>query len=152
VALVFAGREEARDRELGQGGAVHVVGALLDEDPLLDGAARRHPADPQAAPDRLRERVDVDHVAVVLGAQSRRASVVEAEVAVDPVLDDEEAVAARELEQALAPALGEVEAGRVVAARLHRQEADLLAAEHRLQRIEVESLGIHRDRQDSGPD
>ena len=142
VGRVLAVGEEARQGELGHRRAVHVVGALLDEDPLLDGPAGGHPADAQPAADRLRERVDVDDVA--LRVRPKRAGVVplEAEVAVDAVLDDEEAVPASELQQAGAPGRREVHAGRVVAARLDRQEADLLAAEQRLEGVDVEALGV----------
>ena len=127
VPGVLAGGQEARDRELGQRGAVHVVGALLAQDALAHRPTGGDPADPQPAADRLRQRVDVDHVAPGLAAQRARVLALEAQVAVDPVLDDEEAVAPCQLQQARAARRREVEPGRVVAARLDREKADLLA-------------------------
>ena len=46
------------------------------------------------------------------------------------------------LQQAGPAGRRQVDAGRVVAARLDRQEADLLAAEQRLEGVDVEALGV----------
>ena len=85
-----------------------------------------------------------------LGSQRRQRLALEAEVAVDPVLDDEEAVAPGELDEALAPLRREVAAGRVVEARLDGEHADLVAAQQLLERVDVEPVVVDRDRQDAG--
>ncbi len=100
---VGAAREVAGERELVQGRRVDVVGALRGDDPVEHRAAGRDPAEPQAAPERLRERVDVDHVSRGLGAQRRSLLAGEAQVAVDAVLEQEEPVATGELQQPCPP-------------------------------------------------
>ena len=59
-------------------------------------------------------------------------------------------MAAGELEQPLAALGDEVAAGRVVEARLDRQQPDLLRASERLERVDVEPVLVDRDPEHPG--
>ena len=144
-AVVAVAREVARRDVLVERGRVQVGGHLQRHEAVEDRAARGDPADAHAAADRLRERVDVDHVARRLAAQRRRRVAVEGQPRVDAVLEHEERALARQLEQALAALAGEMAAGRVLARGLERDELDRVAREHALERLDVEAVGVGGD-------
>ncbi len=143
--------EEAGERQLVQQRGVELGVSLLADDPLEHRPAGDQPADTQPGARRLRERGDVDDVVRRFGAQRPGRLAVEAQVGVDAVLDDEEALAAGQLEQAAAALRREVAPGRVLAVRLQADELDLAPAHELGERVHVEAVGVHRDRQDRGP-
>ncbi len=85
-------------------------------------------------------------------AQRPGIAAAEAQVGVDGVLEDEEAVLARELDEAFAAATREVEAGRVLQPRLERDHTDLVASQERFERVDVEAVRADRHREDLGLD
>jgi hypothetical protein len=84
---------------------VRIVATLLADDAVEHRPAGSDPAGAKSRAHGLRERVDVDHVAGRQRSQRPRVVALEAQVAVDAVLEDEETVLARELDEPLA-ALG----------------------------------------------
>jgi hypothetical protein len=150
VCLVLAGCQEAGESQLAEV-ALCMSSARFVQEALANRPTRRDPPDPHPAPCELRERVDVDHVAAALRAQRARVLAREAQVAVDAVLENEEAVLPGELEQAVAPLRREIAAGRVVTARLESDQPDLLPRQQLLERVDVETALIDRDGQHSGP-
>ena len=134
---------------LGQRRRVDVGVDLQLHEPREDRAARRDPADPHPAADRLRQRVEVDDVRGRARAQPLRRGAVEAQLRVDAVVDDEEPTGPRELQQARAALRRQVGAGRVLAGLLQRDELDLVAGEDPLERVDVDpspSTGSGRTR------
>ena len=150
LSIVVTGREIARGDVLVERAGVHVGGHLQGGEPAAYRAARGDPADPQAAADGLRQRVDVDHVGRGARAQARRLGALVAQGGVDAVLEDEERALLRELDQPLPAGRREIAARRVVARRLERAQLHLVARQHALQRGDVEAVLVDGDADDAG--
>ena len=113
--------------------------------------ARGDPADPQAAADDLRERVHVQHVRRAPLRAARSSARPRSAGRVDAVLEDEEVALARQLDQ-LRPALGgQVDARRVLARGLHRDQLHLVAGEHLLERVHVQAVAVDGNADDARP-
>src|SRR5512142_2585808 len=81
-----------------------LVGELLRPDEARDDVARADaPAEPRAREERLREGADLEDDVCAVRPEAAVGLAVEAELAVGDVLDDEEAVPPRELDEGRAP-------------------------------------------------
>jgi hypothetical protein len=149
VLVVAAAGQPGRGQSLRQRRAVQVGVHLQAHEPGVDRAAGRYPADAQAAPERLGQRVDVDHVGGRQRAQPHRLGALERHRRVDAVLEDEEAAFARERGQPRAARVGQRQARRVLARGLEHHEADLVPGEQALQGRHVEALVVDGDGQDA---
>src|SRR6185312_3201130 len=95
-----------------------LVGVLLRRDELRDDRSRTdRPAEPHAREERLRRRPRLDDDVGCEAPQAWRRGAVEPELAVRHVLDEQEAVAARELDERGAPLGDERHARRVLVIR-----------------------------------
>ncbi len=128
-----------------------MLGAALGERlDLLGGPGEV--ADPHARADRLGERRSVDHPARRVGREHRRRQlgVAEPDQPVRVVLEDPEAVLGGELDEPLALGGRERAAGGVVEVGDHVGELHRAAGERRLERVEVEPVGLQRHRDQLG--
>ncbi len=165
-ALALAPVERARLRELlVDPAAAHVlleeplperaralVGVLLRRDELrghLGGSDR--PAEPHAGKERLRRRPGLHDDVRREAPQARQRVAVEAELAVGDVLDDQEAVPPRELDEERAPLGREADAGRVlvVGDRVEELRAQP-AGETPLELVDLQPVLVHRHGDDLG--
>ena len=105
------------------------------------------PAEAHAGEERLRRRARLDDDVRREAPEARQRVAVEAELAVGDVLDDQEAVAARELDERRAPLGREADAGRVlvVGDRVERASAAGRAASRRSSSSTSRPSLVHRD-------
>ncbi|CPU62865.1 Uncharacterised protein [Mycobacteroides abscessus] len=116
---------------------------------------RDDPADAVARGEGLRERAEVEDAVLVEGSQRGERLAVEAEQPVGVVLDDEDAVPLRDLEDARSALGGEGHAGGVVEVRDGVEQLDATpvggeAREHLLQRLRDEPVLVEGHVHDVG--
>ena len=148
LALPVVAGEVRRDRHLGELRRAQRRRLLGQHQLLAHGVRRQRPADPEAGREGLGERAEVDDVLRLVGAQRPQRLAVEAEQAVGVVLEDEDVLAAADLEDLRAARGRERHAGRVVEVGDRVEELDLLAGRARggdrlPQRLGHQPVGVH---------
>ena len=117
VAVVLAGADQVRERELVERGGAGVGGELLRRQRGREPGRGEDPAEPQRRRERLRRRAEVGDALGVEPLERRERAPVVAELGVVVVLDHEPVGRARPREQRVAPLGSHHRAGRELVAR-----------------------------------
>jgi hypothetical protein len=129
-----------------------LVGVLLGPDELRDDLGRAHrPAEPHAGEEGLREGACLEDDVGGERPKARRPVLAEGELAVSDVLDEEEALMPRELDEGLSALGREADSRRILVVRDRVQELRRQAArQDSLELVDAESVVIERDAHDLG--